>query len=139
LLQMHRQHASEMVSYAQEDLPNECCGILAGRDGQVLNVYRMSNVESSPYRFSMKPTEVAQVDQDASDRGWELLAIYHSHTHTSAYPSDTDVRIAGGTSELWPEVRYVILSLMDSDSPQIRLFEIKDALVTEEPLDIVST
>ena len=138
MVQMQRQYVGQMVAHAREDLPNECCGILAGREGQVLKVYRMTNVEASPFRFSMDPREVARVDREASDRGWDLLAIYHSHTHTPAYPSDTDVRIAGGTSELWPEVRYVLVSLMDADSPQVRIFQIKDGVVTEEPLEVSS-
>ena len=138
MVQIQRQYVGQMVAHALEDLPNECCGILAGREGQVLKVYRMTNVEASLFRFSMDPGEVARVDQEASDHGWDLLAIYHSHTHTPAYPSDTDVRIAGGTSELWPEVRYVLVSLMDADSPQICMFQIKDGVVTEEPLEVSS-
>lgn len=126
-----------MIAHARDDLPNECCGILAGQDGQVLKLYRMSNVEASPFRFSMNPLEIARVDTEAGDNDWELLAIYHSHTRSEAYPSDTDVRIAGGTSQLWPDVRYVLVSLMDANAPQVRLFDIRDNVVTEEPLQVI--
>jgi proteasome lid subunit RPN8/RPN11 len=137
LTQIEKRFIDEMVAHARGDLPNECCGILAGRDGRVLKLYRMTNVEASPFRFSMDPGEVVKVDTETGDNGWELLAIYHSHTRSEAYPSDTDVRIAGGTAALWPDVRYVLVSLMDEDNPQVRLFSITEGAITEEQLDVI--
>ena len=102
-----------------------------------MKIYRMSNVEASPYRFSMDPGELSKVDSEAGDNGWELLAIYHSHTGSEAYPSDTDIRIAGGTAGLWPDVRYVLVSLMDLKSPVVRIFDITKGQVTEEPLNVI--
>lgn len=134
---VERHFIDEMVTHAKEDLPNECCGILAGRDGRVLKVYRMTNVEASPFRFSMDPSEIVKVDAEAGNNDWDLLAIYHSHTHSEAYPSDTDVRIAGGTASLWPDVRYVLVSLMDANHPQVRSFSIANGAITEELLEIV--
>ena len=127
----------EMVAHAKDDLPNECCGILAGPEGEVARSFRMTNVEASPFRFSMDPGELVRVDGEAGDQGWELLAIYHSHTGSPAYPSDTDVRIAGGTAELWPDTRYVLVSLMDPETPDVRIFRISGGAVTEEPLEVV--
>ena len=126
-----------MVAHSKADLPNECCGILAGPNGQVMKTYRMSNVEASPFRFSMDPVELVQVDSEAGENDWELLAIFHSHTGSEAYPSDTDVRIAAGTAGLWPDVRYVLVSLMDMNNPVVRIFEISDGRVIEEPLEVV--
>ena len=137
MTQVERRFVDEMVAHAREDLPNECCGILAGRDGQVLKLYRMTNLAASPFRFDMDPAEIVKVDAEAGDNDWELLAIYHSHTRSEAYPSDTDVRIAGGTAQLWPDVRYVLVSLMDKANPQVRSFDITDGVVTEEQLEIV--
>ena len=134
---MERRFIDEMVAHAREDLPNECCGILAGQNDRVLKLYRMTNVEASPFRFAMDPGEIAKVDQEAGDQDWDLLAIYHSHTRSEAYPSDTDVRIAGGTAELWPDVRYVLVSLMDENAPQVRLFRITDGVITEERLEVI--
>ena len=136
MVQIKQEFIDDMVSHSKADLPNECCGILAGPDGQVMKSYRMSNVEASPFRFSMDPVELGNVDSEAGDNNWELLAIYHSHTGSEAYPSDTDVRIAGGTAGLWPNVRYVLVSLMDMDNPVVRIFEITDGVVTEEPLEV---
>ncbi len=136
MVRIEGRFVDEMVAHARDDLPNECCGILAGKGGQVLCLYPMTNVAASPFRFAMDPLEIAKVDQEAGDSDWDLLAIYHSHTRSEAYPSDTDVRIAGGTAELWPEVRYLLVSLMDVGNPSVRLFRIKEGEVTEESLEI---
>ena len=137
MVQIKQKFIDEMVAHSKADLPNECCGILAGPDGQVMKTYPMSNVEASPFRFSMDPVELVQVDSEAGENDWELLAIYHSHTGSEAYPSDTDVRIAAGTAGLWPDVRYVLVSLMDMNNPVVRSFEISDGRVIEEPLEVV--
>ncbi len=137
MVRIARSFVEEMVAHAKDDLPNECCGILAGPEGEVARSYRMTNVEASPFRFSMDPGELVRVDGEAGDQGWELLAIYHSHTGSPAYPSDTDVRIAGGTAELWPDTRYVLVSLMDPETPDVRIFRISGGVVTEEALEVV--
>ena len=136
MVQIKQKFIDEMVAHSKADLPNECCGILAGPNGQVMKAYQMSNVEASPFRFSMDPGELVKVDSEAGENNWELLAIYHSHTASEAYPSDTDVRIAAGTAGLWPDVRYVLVSLMDMNNPVVRIFEVTDGVVTEEPLQV---
>ena len=137
MVQIKQKFIDEMVAPSKADLPNECCGILAGPNGQVMKTYPMSNVEASPFRFSMDPVELVQVDSEAGENDWELLAIYHSHTGSEAYPSDTDVRIAAGTAGLWPDVRYVLVSLMDMNNPVVRIFEISAGRVIAEPLEVV--
>ncbi len=137
MVRIARSFVEEMVAHAKDDLPNECCGILAGPEGEVARSFRMTNVEASPFRFSMDPGELVRVDGEAGDQGWELLAIYHSHTGSPAYPSDTDVRIAGGTAELWPDTRYVLVSLMDPETPDVRIFRISGGVVTEEAMEVV--
>ena len=136
MVQIKQKFIDEMVAHSKADLPNECCGILAGPNGQVMKAYRMSNVEASPFRFSMDPGELVEVDAEAGENNWELLAIYHSHTASEAYPSDTDVRIAAETAGLWPDVRYVLVSLMDMNNPVVRIFEVTNGVVTEEPLQV---
>ena len=86
MLNIDQQYAREMVAHALEDDPNECCGILAGQGGEILSLYRMANVEASPYRYRMDPKELLSVYREIDDRGWEIVAIYHSHTHSEAYP-----------------------------------------------------
>ena len=127
MLYIDQQYAQQMVSHALEDDPNECCGILAGRGGQILKFYRMTNAEASPYRYRMDPKELLAVYREIDDSGMDIIAIYHSHTHSEAYPSATDVRLA-----TWPEACYVLVSLMDRENPPIRAFHIEDGAVTEE-------
>ncbi len=142
MVRISRSLVDEMVAHARESLPNECCGILAGPGEETARIYRMTNVEASPFRFSMDPGELAAVDAEAGDNGWNLLAIYHSHTQSEAYPSDTDIRFAGGTAELWPDTRYVLVSLIDQDNPAVRIFRIVPGMgdgrgeVAEETLEI---
>jgi proteasome lid subunit RPN8/RPN11 len=131
MLYINEQYAREMVAHALEDDPNECCGILAGKSGEVLNLYRMINVEASPYRYRMDPKELLKVYREIDDSRWEIVAIYHSHTHSEAYPSATDVRLA-----TWPEARYILVSLLDKENPPIRAFHIEGDTVTEEELTI---
>ena len=137
-MEIAKQYVDEMVSHALEDDPDECCGILAGPDGKVVKLYRMTNTERSPYRYSMDPKEQINVNREMDDNGWELLAIYHSHTHSAAYPSSTDVRMAtwpDGTS-IWPDAHYILVSLEDHDNPPVRAFRITDGSVTEEDLRV---
>ena len=121
--------ADAIIAHALEADPNECCGILAGDAGRVVHHYRMTNVEQSPYRYSMDGKELFTVLKELDDNGWELLAIYHSHTHSPAYPSATDVRRV-----TWPDAHYLLASLMDKANPDLRGFLIVDGQVTEEPI-----
>ncbi len=136
MVQISQNLVDEMIAHAKQSLPNECCGILAGPGSEVVKSYRMTNIEASPFRFSMDPGELVAVDSEAGDNGWELIAIYHSHTQSEAYPSDTDIRIAAGTAELWPDTRYILISLMNPTNPAVRIFRIEQGKVTEEPLDV---
>ena len=119
----------EMVAHARTDAPNEACGIIAGKDGRATRLYRAINAEASPYRYSVDTKDLLRIHKDADARDEEFLVIYHSHTHTDAYPSPTDVRLAA-----WPDAHYVLVSLKD-EPPVVRAFRILDGAVTEEPLE----
>ena len=121
-----------MVSHALDEIPNECCGILAGKDAEIRKLFRMKNVEQSPFRYSMDGKEMLEVLTQLDNKGLDLLAIYHSHTHTAAYPSATDIRLA-----TWPDAIYVLISLMDSNQPILRAFYIIDGEVGEEEVFVV--
>ena len=131
MLQIDRRHHDEMIAHAREDGSVECCGILAGTEGVFHKLYRMKNVENSAYRFSWDSKELISVWIEMEDNGWEHRAVYHSHTHSEAYPSSTDVRLAA-----WPEAYYIVISLMNSESPIMRAFRIVDGTVSEEELQI---
>ena len=125
MLQIGELHAKDMIAHALEEDPNECCGILAGKDQVVSYTYRIKNATPSPYRYMMDPQELLNADRDAEKNGWEFLAFYHSHTHGPAYPSQTDVRLALESG--WLDVFYVLVSLADKQDPQIRAFHIGES------------
>tara|TARA_B100001750_G_C15242962_1_gene463872 strand:- start:63 stop:482 length:420 start_codon:yes stop_codon:yes gene_type:complete len=127
LIILPQKFAKEITDHAIKEYPNECCGILAGTKNQFLQLFRMTNVESSPYRFSWDPKELFKAWNTMEDNQWEHRAVYHSHTHSQAYPSDTDVRLAA-----WPDAFYLIISLADKENPVIRIFQILDGKISEK-------
>lgn len=124
-------YADEMVAHARAEDPVECCGLLAGKDGKITKLYRTTNTAASPTRYFMDPKELLGIFKELDDKEWEALAIYHSHTHTEAYPSATDLQLA-----YWQEPLYIIISLQDKTTPVLRAFHIKPGKIEEEPLTI---
>jgi proteasome lid subunit RPN8/RPN11 len=131
VLTLDRAYVDEMIAHARQDAPNECCGIIAGNDGTATKLYRAVNAEASPYRYNVDPKDLLRIYRELDDQGWDVLAIYHSHTRTQAYPSQTDVRLAA-----WPDAYYIIVSLEDEANPVVRAFRIRESQVTEEELQI---
>ena len=131
-LRLERAYVDEMIAHAKADVPNECCGIIAGVDGRATKLYRAINAEASPYRYSVDPKDLLRIHKVVDANGWDFLVIYHSHTHTEAYPSPTDIRLAA-----WPEAYYALVSLMDDNDPVVRAFRIVDGTVSEEDLIVV--
>ena len=135
MLRIGTEFTAEMIAHALEDDPNECCGILAGSDETIAKLYRITNSSASPYRYQMEPQEFLQAMLDSERNGWEMLAFYHSHTHSPAYPSQTDVRLA---VESWMlDVSYVLVSLEHREAPQIRAFHITESGdIVEDELEV---
>ena len=143
MFELPRRYAEEMIAHARAEAPNECCGILAGKDGQALRLYRAVNAEQSPYRFNIDPQDLYRIHAEATALGWRFVAIYHSHPGGEAYPSPADVgmsRLPGPdeTVDLWPGVIHLIISLADPGSPRIRAFRLKAGAVAEEALHMTS-
>jgi len=122
----------EIVAHAREDAPNECCGLIAGTDGQATRVHRARNEFASPMRFNVHPQDLIRITTEIEDGGEELVGIYHSHPRSEAYPSQTDVNLAAN----WPDPLWLICSLADSE-PVVRAFSIRDGKVEEVELDVV--
>jgi proteasome lid subunit RPN8/RPN11 len=122
----------EMVAHAREDLPNECCGMVGGCDGEATTVIRVANSAASPLRYEMDPQEQYNALKAIEDEGGELLAIYHSHTKSAAYPSQTDVNQAVA----WPEQIYVIVSLADADDPDVKAYLLNDLRIADAELEV---
>ncbi|HLF78917.1 MAG TPA: M67 family metallopeptidase [Dehalococcoidia bacterium] len=129
----------EMVAQAREELPNECCGIISGRDGEATKLYRTRNSEASPFRYNIHPLDLLKIEREADENGWGVMVIYHSHVASEAYPSPTDVHLAHwpGTDppeDLYPGVYYALVSLK-YDPPQVRAYTIHASVVDEVPIE----
>jgi proteasome lid subunit RPN8/RPN11 len=122
----------EMVAHARRDHPDEACGLVACRDGRPTRVIAMTNAARSPTFYEMDPLEQLRVFNEMDDAGEDLLVIYHSHTATEAYPSRTDINIAG-----YPEAHYVLVSTRYADEEEFRSFRIVDGAVSEEPVTVL--
>jgi proteasome lid subunit RPN8/RPN11 len=120
----------EMVAHAREDLPNECCGMVGGAGGEASVVIPVANSAASPLRFEMDPQGQYNALKAIEDDGKEMLAIYHSHTKSAAYPSQTDVNQAVS----WPDAIWVIVSLENPESPVVKGYWLKDLKVADAEL-----
>ena len=120
----------EIVAHARAGLPNEACGILAGRDGRVERFFPAQSDEPSPYYYRIESRDQIRIMNAIEDAGLDLLGIYHSHTSSPAYPSRTDAEQA-----FWPDAVYVIVSLAGGDA-DMRGYRIHDMAVSEEALRV---
>jgi [CysO sulfur-carrier protein]-S-L-cysteine hydrolase len=123
--------ADEIVAHACEGLPNECCGMVGGIGGEARTVYRAANAEASPLRYSIDAKEQFRLMRAIEEAGEELVGIYHSHTKSPAYPSQTDVNLAG-----WPDAVYLIVSLAEPEAPDLKGFWIRDGQIAEAELAV---
>ena len=116
-----------IVAHARRDFPNECCGMVAVRDGRAVAIHEATNVAASPLRFEVDGREILRAQDAFEDEGAELGAIYHSHTRSEPYPSQTDVNFAAG----WPGVEWLIVGLRRDEEPTVRSYRIDDGVVAE--------
>jgi proteasome lid subunit RPN8/RPN11 len=121
----------EMVAHARRDLPNECCGLVGGRDGKATTVYPIRNEFESPLRYKLDSKDQLRVqEKEMREADEEVVGIYHSHTRSGAYPSQTDLNEA----EIWPEPMYMIVSLEDPDAPVVKGFWLRDKKIADAEL-----
>lgn len=125
-LTLPRAYVEAMIRHARAYVPQECCGLIAGQNGRAVKRYELRNVDPSVLRYNADPKDQLAAMSEMWEHDWDLLAIYHSHTHTPAYPSPTDVRLA-----FYPEAYYVIVSLQEPDLPRVRAYRIVDGVITE--------
>jgi [CysO sulfur-carrier protein]-S-L-cysteine hydrolase len=117
----------EIVAHA-----NECCGMIASRNGDAVKVYRAANAAASPLRYEIDGAEQYRIQMDIDDADLELGAIYHSHTRSAPYPSQTDINLA-----FYPEALYVIVGLA-GETPDVKAYEIRDGQVNDAELRVVA-
>lgn len=129
-LALERATFDALVAHARSDHPFEVCGFLGvAADGTVTHL-PITNAERSMTHYTMEPRELLRAVRTIEDSGWGMV-IYHSHTHTQAYPSATDVRLAA-----YPEALYLIVTLQDDERPEARAFTILDGAITEVPVRV---
>jgi len=119
-----------MVGHCFDGLPEEACGLLGGRPatGKASVCYPTKNAAASSKLYTVDPLDHLKADRDAESRGLEIIGVFHSHTHTDAYPSPTDVAQAPD-----PTWHYVLVSLRD-EAPVVRSYTIVDGNIAEEPV-----
>jgi [CysO sulfur-carrier protein]-S-L-cysteine hydrolase len=120
-----------IVDHARRDFPNECCGMIAVRDDRAVSVHEAENVAASPLRFEVDGLEVHRTIDAIEEAGGQMGAIYHSHTRSAPYPSQTDINFAAG----WPGVEWLIVGLGRNGDAQVRCFRIDDGRVSEVAVD----
>jgi [CysO sulfur-carrier protein]-S-L-cysteine hydrolase len=135
VLQLPREMVDAVVAHARRDHPDECCGVIAGRDGVATRLFPMENAERSPTGFSFDSAEQLRVWRDIDDADEDLLVVYHSHTATEAYPSRTDVRWSANT----PGTSWLLVSTREPDEEEVRAFRIEDGVVEELELRVLET
>ncbi|MGH9097187.1 MAG: M67 family metallopeptidase [Acidimicrobiales bacterium] len=124
----------QMVAHCLTGLPDEACGLLGGNPetGEVVTCYPARNVAASAKLYEVDPKDHLRADRDAESAGNSIIGVFHSHTHTEAYPSPTDVAQAPD-----PTWHYVLVSLRDI-RPVVRSYRIEGEQITEEPVTVSS-
>jgi len=116
----------EILAHSRELAPRECCGVIVGPPGVAAELHRLTNLEPGVDRYDVDPAELYALARANDERGWDFVAIYHSHPVSVAFPSKTDRELA-----FWEEAVYVICSLEHPDAPVLRGFRIVADEVTE--------
>ena len=137
MLEIPRDCYFALVAHALDGLPDEACGLIVGRFGSdVVGLFvPLRNAAASSKIYEIDPTDWAAAEDAADRQKLAILGVVHSHTHTSAYPSPTDVRQASVTDP-FGVLRYLIVSLKHPE-PSLRSFRIVDEVITEEPIELV--
>lgn len=131
MLRIPQEIIDDLFNHAQDGLPEEVCGYLAGIGREVTRQFRLTNIDHSNEHFSFDPAEQFQVVREARKAGLEILGNYHSHPETPARPSQEDIRLAFD-----PNISYVIVSLA-AEIPDVKSFRIKNGEVEKEEIQVI--
>src|SRR5580700_8299919 len=132
MLRLPRDLYLEMVAHCLSGLPDEACGLLVGSYGgdEATPRCATANAAGSAVVYEIDPKDMLRVDRAARALGADIMGVFHSHTHTDAYPSPTDV--AQATDPGW---HYVLVSLRDTH-PVVRSYLIREGVIAEEPVEV---
>jgi proteasome lid subunit RPN8/RPN11 len=132
-VRIERALLERIVAHARRDFPNECCGMVGVRDGRAVAVHEATNVAASPLRFEVDGLEVMRVEEAFDAEGLTLGAIYHSHTRSEPYPSQTDINFAKGWG---PTVEWLIVGVRPDDEPTVRSYRIDDGVPEKVEVEV---
>jgi proteasome lid subunit RPN8/RPN11 len=127
-MRIARELYDQLIAHARAEAPNECCGMVASKDGRAVRVYPAENLAASPLRYEIDGKQQLEILDAIEDAGHDLGAIYHSHTRTAPEPSQTDINLA-----FYPDSLYVIVGIKD-DVPDVRAWRIVDGSVSQAEL-----
>lgn len=130
-MEINQNVINDIFAVAQAELPNEACGYLLGKDGIITQHYAMTNIDRSPEHFSFNPQEQFAAMRYAREKGFQILANWHSHPSSPSRPSQEDIQLAYDS-----QISYVIVSLAGVE-PVVNSFRIKDGVAEKEPLTVV--
>ncbi|HYQ48509.1 MAG TPA: M67 family metallopeptidase [Thermodesulfovibrionales bacterium] len=116
----------QVCQHCLQSYPNEACGILSGKNGKVNRVYTVKNIEPSPVSYFMDPREQLMIHKELRQRNEDMVAIFHSHPQSPAYPSAKDVNLA-----FYEDTLYVIVSLSDGCISEMKAYSIVEGTVSE--------
>jgi proteasome lid subunit RPN8/RPN11 len=122
----------EVVAHAVRDAPDECCGVIAARDGAATAVHAAENLAASPFRFEIDGIVLMRLIDGFEEAGEDLAAIYHSHTRSEPFPSQTDMNFAA----LWPGVEWLIVGVSKNAEPVVRNYRIEGGVIAEAELEV---
>jgi proteasome lid subunit RPN8/RPN11 len=131
---LEKKYADEMIAHAHREVPNECCGIMAGVNNKVVKFYQTINTERNPARYRIDSQQMFAIYKEIRENGWEISGIYHSHVQTAAYPSPADTKSAVLSGPV-----YFIVSLQNPEQPVIKGFRILEGNITEIELRLIDS
>jgi proteasome lid subunit RPN8/RPN11 len=127
----------EIVAHALAEAPDECCGIVASLAGEAVAVFAARNAAASPLRYVMDTADQIRIQEEIDAQRWDYGAIYHSHTRSAPYPSQTDINLAfvPELGPVWPGSIYIIVGVA-APEPEVRAFRIESATPEEVALSV---
>jgi len=129
-MRIPRSMLDRIVAQARDEAPNECCGMIAARDGTAITLHPARNAAASPLRYAIDGMEQYRIQSAIEDAGHDLGAIYHSHTRSAPLPSQTDINLA-----FYPDALYIIVGVAGEEA-DVRAWRIADGSVEEAGLEI---
>ena len=118
-----------MIKQSLNELPDECCGLLLGKNGKIRRTLPMRNTEPSPETYFMDPSQQVEVFTDMEEKGEKLVGIYHSHPKGPSTPSGADLKMA-----FHQDAVYIIISLENRNKPVLSAFFLKKGSFKEVKL-----